>query len=110
MKHEEQLLQKIKAKQLKVGIIGLGYVGLPLALRFSEEGFVVVGFDIDPEKVELLKKGESYIEHIPTESIRMLIQRGFQATTDFSRARDVDALDRIHLDGDGELHGVCAFS
>jgi UDP-N-acetyl-D-mannosaminuronate dehydrogenase len=57
-----ELLTKIKNKQALVGIIGLGYVGLPLVLRFCEVGFPVLGFDTDPRKVELLKRGESYIK------------------------------------------------
>ncbi len=58
------LIQKIKSKQAKIGIIGLGYVGLPLVIEFSKAGFEVTGFDIDPKKVEMLKEGKSYIKHI----------------------------------------------
>jgi len=60
------LLNKIKDKQAVIGIIGLGYVGLPLVLRFCEVGFKVLGFDTDAVKVERLNRGESYIKHIPS--------------------------------------------
>lgn len=62
-----ELHKKITNKQALVGIIGLGYVGLPLVLRFCEVGFPVLGFDTDPRKVEMLSRGESYIKHIPSE-------------------------------------------
>jgi UDP-N-acetyl-D-glucosamine dehydrogenase len=73
-------------------VVGLGYVGLPLVLRFAQVGYKVVGFDIDEKKVTRLSRGESYIERIGGETIRAALERGFQATTDFSRCRDVDAL------------------
>ena len=63
------LLKKIKERTCSIGIVGLGYVGLPLALRFFEEGFTVFGFDIDKRKIDALCKGESYINHIPHEAI-----------------------------------------
>ncbi|TMB04201.1 MAG: nucleotide sugar dehydrogenase, partial [Deltaproteobacteria bacterium] len=61
---EPTLLDKIEARQAVVGICGLGYVGLPLALTFGEKGFPVIGFDIDARKISALEKGESYIRHI----------------------------------------------
>jgi UDP-N-acetyl-D-glucosamine dehydrogenase len=61
---EQSLLQKIKSHDALIGIIGLGYVGLPLALCFTERDFRVLGFDIDPEKVERLNRGKSYIKHL----------------------------------------------
>jgi len=61
------LIDKITSKQAKVAVIGLGYVGLPLVIEFCRAGFHVTGFDIDPEKVELLKQGKSYINHINSE-------------------------------------------
>jgi len=72
--------------------VGLGYVGLPLMLRYCDVGYKVIGFDIDPAKVDSLKAGRSYIEHISAESIGKATGRGFEPTTDFSRAREVDAL------------------
>jgi UDP-N-acetyl-D-glucosamine dehydrogenase len=75
-----------------VGIVGLGYVGLPLALRFSEVGYRVVGFDIDPGKVEALNAGRSYIEHIAPQAVAQARGRKFEATGRFERAAECDAL------------------
>lgn len=75
-----------------VGIVGLGYVGLPLALRFADSGVRVVGFDIDTQKVAQLQAGESYIAHFSHESVKTALQQGFRATTNFAEARDCDAL------------------
>lgn len=88
----KQSIEKFNSKSATIGIVGLGYVGLPLALRFSEEGYKVVGFDIDPEKVSRLRDGGSYIEHIPSSGVAKAIQRGFSPTTDFAHVRDVDAV------------------
>src|SRR5260370_38139351 len=75
-----------KGSQLKVAIIGCGYVGLPLALRFAEAGHKVTGFDTDPEKVRLLNAGKSYIEHIQQNKIQQYVNsRHFGATNDCSR-------------------------
>jgi UDP-N-acetyl-D-glucosamine dehydrogenase len=80
-------------KGIRVGIVGCGYVGLPLALRFAESGHTVVGFDTDPAKVEKLNAGQSYIQHIPAEKIAEFVRAGkFAATTDFSRVADRDAV------------------
>lgn len=87
-----ELVQKFKSKKAVIGIVGLGYVGLPLALRYSEEGFKVVGFDIDTTKVSKLKDGASYIEHIPSAGIKKAIDAGFSPTTDFKKISDVDAI------------------
>ena len=91
------LLEKIKNRQALVGVIGLGYVGLPLALRFFEVGFPVLGFDTDPKKVELLNRGESYIKHIPSERLaeagRSPEGKGkFSATADLGRLGEPEAL------------------
>jgi len=87
-----QLLEKLKNKEAIIGIVGLGYVGLPLMLRYCEVGFKVIGFDIDQFKVDALMRRESYIEHISSGSIGAAVQAGFEATTDFSRAIEADAL------------------
>ena len=87
-----QLLEKIASRRAVVGIVGLGYVGLPLMLRFSEVGFRVLGFDIDKSKVEALNAGRSYIEHIAAGEVARARAAGFEATTDFSRAGEADAL------------------
>src|SRR5580693_4809373 len=82
-----------KGAQLKVGIIGLGYVGLPLGLRFAEAGHRVTGFDVDNTKIEKLNRGETYIEHIPVNKIRQHVaSKHFSATTDFSKLADMDAI------------------
>ena len=83
---------RLERREAQVGIIGLGYVGLPLALLFSEEGVRVLGFDIDAEKVERLERGESYIHRIGSEEIEAARARGFRATVDFTRVREVDAV------------------
>ena len=86
------LLEKIAEKRCVIGIVGLGYVGLPLMLRFSEVGYRVLGFDIDHTKVDVLNACSSYIGHISGERIAKARASGFEATTNFSRAGEVDAL------------------
>lgn len=86
------LIEKLNQKTATIGIVGLGYVGLPLVLRFSEVGFKVLGFDIDEAKIRSLEAGESYIEHISAERIRDARARNFDCTTDFTRASEPDAL------------------
>lgn len=85
-------VQKLKNRSASIGVIGLGYVGLPLVLRYCEENYKVVGFDIDDSKVNRLMEGDSYIEHIESSKIKFALSKGFKATTDFSKAKDVDAL------------------
>jgi UDP-N-acetyl-D-glucosamine dehydrogenase len=90
---KNKLLDKIHHAQAVIGVVGLGYVGLPLALRFLEEGFSVVGFDIDPAKVDKLERGETYIEHIdPAPFTSAIKTKKFLATVEFSRIKDVDAI------------------
>jgi UDP-N-acetyl-D-glucosamine dehydrogenase len=82
-----------KGAQLKVGIIGCGYVGLPLALRFAEAGHKVTGFDTDPGKVSMLNAGKSYIEHIQQTKIQQFVNsKHFNASNDFTRLKEVDAI------------------
>ncbi|VTR96339.1 udp-n-acetyl-d-glucosamine dehydrogenase : Nucleotide sugar dehydrogenase OS=Planctomyces limnophilus (strain ATCC 43296 / DSM 3776 / IFAM 1008 / 290) GN=Plim_4103 PE=3 SV=1: UDPG_MGDP_dh_N: UDPG_MGDP_dh: UDPG_MGDP_dh_C [Gemmata massiliana] len=83
---------RIRDRQAVIGIIGLGYVGLPLARGFATKGFPVLGFDVDPVKVEKLSRGESYIGHIDAEAIKQMRQNKFAATTDFSRLKEADAI------------------
>lgn len=87
-----QLVERLQSKKATIGIVGLGYVGLPLLLRYSEVGYKVVGFDIDPAKVEALASGRSYIEHIASADIATAMAAGTEATSDFARAGEVDAL------------------
>jgi aspartate-semialdehyde dehydrogenase len=85
-------LGRVRERTARVGIIGLGYVGLPLTLLFSEERFRVTGFDIDRAKVERLNAGGSYIHRIEGEHIQEAQRAGFEATTDFARIAEVDAV------------------
>jgi UDP-N-acetyl-D-glucosamine dehydrogenase len=85
-------LERLKARTAKIGVIGLGYVGLPLSLLLSEAGFKVTGFDIDIKKVTDLEAGRSYIFRIPQEEIQAAREQGLQATSDFSRLSDMDAI------------------
>lgn len=88
----EGLREVIRTKRVKVGIIGLGYVGLPLARAFSTQGIQVLGFDTDPRKVSLLHEGRSYIGHIGDDVIGGMREKGFEATSDFGRLAEVDAV------------------
>jgi UDP-N-acetyl-D-glucosamine dehydrogenase len=87
------IFEKIRNRSAVVGVIGQGYVGLPLALVFSEAGFSVTGFDVDPKKVEAISRGESFIRHIGPERVAAAVAGGrYQATTDFERLRACDAI------------------
>lgn len=86
------LLNRIREKQARIGIIGLGYVGLPLAAVFASGGYPVLGFDIDAVKVAALMRGESYIGHIPNHKIAGLRDRGFEATDRFDRLAEPDVV------------------
>lgn len=82
----------IASKTAKVGILGLGYVGIPLAQRISETGLTVLGFDVVQKRADDLNSGQSPIKHIPHEKIQAMREAGFEATTDFTRAAECDAL------------------
>ena len=89
----KELLRKIESHTALVGIIGLGYVGLPLALCFTENGFRVLGFDVDPTKIQKLKNGVSYIKHLDQNRINSSVKNGsFDATVDFDRLSECDAI------------------
>ena len=83
---------RIETREARIGIVGMGYVGLPLALLFSEERFRVTGFDIDPVKVDTLNRGGSYIVRIPGTEIQLAQQNGFKATADYSAIAQMDAV------------------
>jgi len=85
-------IKKLNNKTAIIGIVGLGYVGLPLAIRYAEVGYKVIGLDIDPQKAEKIALGKTYIKHIPDQAIQAATANGFEATTDFSRATTADAL------------------
>ncbi|HEX4032089.1 MAG TPA: nucleotide sugar dehydrogenase [Terracidiphilus sp.] len=87
-----ELKNRIKTREARIGIVGMGYVGLPLALLFSEERFKVTGFDIDARKVETLNQGGSYIVRIPGTEIQLAQQKGFQATADYSQIAEMDVV------------------
>ncbi len=90
---KEKLVKSFKNKSAVIGIVGLGYVGLPLALRYSEAGFSnIIGFEIDEEKVQKLNNGESYIKHIKAEHIKKAVKKGFKPTADFSLVKECDAI------------------
>ncbi len=89
----QRLIQKIRAKKAVIGVIGLGYVGLPVVIRFAEEGFKVLGFDIDLKKVKSINMGKSYIKHIPGVNFKSLVKKArISATTDFKKLKNVDAI------------------
>jgi UDP-N-acetyl-D-glucosamine dehydrogenase len=78
-------LKKLENKKAKIGIIGMGYVGLPLALSFSEKDFEVTGFDIDSKKISLLSNGESYLKEFPAERINKSVMKGKLLATEISK-------------------------
>lgn len=93
----KMLEEKILSRRALIGIIGLGYVGLPIVLRFAQQGFTVLGFDTDPQKVAALNSGKSYIHHIPSDRIAALrppasVDPKFEATSDLRRLKEPDAL------------------
>ena len=90
---KDDLLGKLQSHKATIGIVGLGYVGLPLVLRFGEERFSILGFDVDNEKVRKLNAGESYIRHIDgARLLHLRNEKQFEATTDFSRLAEADAI------------------
>jgi len=96
--YKDLLVQKIQNRKAVIDIVGLGCVGLPLALRFVEAGYQVLGFDIDPVKPERIAAGQGYFRHILGERVIEAVQSGFSATTDFSRvgiALHEGAIDRV---------------
>jgi len=88
----DEVLQRIRSRQAHIAIIGLGYVGLPLALRFSEAGFNVLGIDVDDKKVDAIDNGISYIKHLGSDAVRKAKEQGLKATTDFSLVTEIDVL------------------
>jgi UDP-N-acetyl-D-glucosamine dehydrogenase len=93
MSIKHTLLARLEARQATVGIVGLGYVGLPLAVEFAEAGFTVIGVDVSAPKVDALNRGESYIADIPTERLRPLVQSGkLCGSTDYAALKAADAV------------------
>jgi len=90
---QEALKEKIEAKTARVGIVGLGYVGLPLAAEFAKAGFTVTGIDVQASKVDGLNRGESHVQDVPSDEVAKLVrEKRFTATTDFSVVRDLDTI------------------
>ena len=88
---KRELLKKIENKELTVGVVGLGYVGLPLAVEKAKAGFKTIGFDVQKEKVELVNKGHNYIGDVVDDDLKQIVEKGMlKATTDFSFVKDVD--------------------
>lgn len=90
--HKSALLEKLNDRSAVIGIVGMGYVGQPLALRYAELGYKVIGFDIDDNKVTMLNQGKSEIEHISDAAVARANTAGMTCTTDFGRAADAEAL------------------
>src|SRR5262245_37097903 len=89
-----QLLERIKSGEARVGIIGLGYVGLPLAVEFAKAGLKVVGYDVDQSKIDALNAGTSYIPDVPSHEVAEVVKNGtFRATTDQRELANVDVID-----------------
>ena len=90
---KKTLIKLLDEKQAKIGIIGLGYVGLPLSLTFAEQGYKVLGIDVDKSKVKLIKSGSSYLKHIEHRRVSNVFQKNnLNVTSDFKRVKDVDAI------------------
>lgn len=93
MRNLKLFTDRIQNKNISIGIVGMGYVGLPLALEFSKKQYHVIGFDIDGDKIDSLNSGKSYIKHIPGETVKAVRDTGhFIATEDFTRINEVDAI------------------
>jgi UDP-N-acetyl-D-glucosamine dehydrogenase len=93
MSDKEKILSRIENKEASVGVVGLGYVGLPLAIAFAEAGFRLVGIDVDESKVEVLNSGISYIEDVPSEQLAAVVDSGlFYASSDYSELAGVDTI------------------
>ena len=93
MIHSQELRRKIEARQARAGIVGLGYVGLPLAVEFAQVGFDVTGIDVDRSKVDAINRGESYVQDVPASALKPLVRSGkLRATTDFGAVATLDTI------------------
>ncbi len=87
------LVEKITRRNAKIGVIGLGYVGLPLVIQFVKAGYEVIGFDLDEEKIKFLQRGKTYIKHIPDEEVKLLRKNeNFKGTSDFTLLKKADCI------------------
>src|SRR5688572_26773937 len=90
---KQRLLNRIENRSAVLSVVGMGYVGLPLAVEFAEAGFRVIALDVDARKVDSLNRGESYIEDVPTSRLKPLVDAGkLSATSDYADLREVDAI------------------
>src|SRR5690242_10218288 len=93
MSHFEQLRAKIESRQATAGVVGLGYVGLPLAVELARAGFEVTGIDVQDSKVEAIRRGESYVQDVPAAVLQPLVAAGkIRATTDFAAVAGLDTV------------------
>src|SRR5579883_3049275 len=93
MNHFDELRRKIESRQATAGVVGLGYVGLPLAVELAHAGFNVVGIDVQASKVDSINRGESYVQDVPTGILKPLVKAGkIKATTDFSAVEKLDTI------------------
>ena len=93
MQPKDELLRKIEARQATVGIVGMGYVGLPLAVAFAQQGFWVTGIDVDEDKVSALNAGNSYIEDVADDVLRpLIINKQLRASTNYADIAQADAI------------------
>ena len=93
VQYKDELLFKLKNKTAKLGVVGLGYVGLPLAVEKAKVGYEVIGFDVQDKKVQMVNEGHNYIGDIVDSDLSRLVQeRKLKATTDFSFVKDVDTV------------------
>ena len=90
--NDKELIDKINRKKAKIGIIGMGYVGVPLGIEFANNGLEVIGFDTDNEKVKNINSGKQIMKHIPQESMKKFIDNGNKSTTDFSELKNVNCI------------------
>lgn len=93
MSRKQEILDRIASREAQIGVVGMGYVGLPLAVAFAQDGFRVLGVDVNPDKVEALNRGESYVEDVPSDVLQPLVESGqLRASTDYAALADVDAI------------------
>ncbi len=93
MSHAQELKDKIESRRARVGVVGLGYVGLPLAVEFAEAGFCVTGIDVDKSKIDAINRGESYVQDVPTSVLKPLVEAGkIRATADFTAVSNLDTI------------------
>ena len=89
----QELIERWQSRQATIGVIGMGYVGLPLARAFHDAGFAAIGFDIDPQKIEMLNRGDNYLKHLGDDLVSSMVEAGrFEATADFDRLGEPDAV------------------